>query len=423
MRKLLVTALLLVMVVLPASGETLSSMNDLVSYALAHSYSYTRALYDANTAYSSLATDAWYESSSMSLRSDAAVNSTTNGVSATLSVDVPVNDYLTISGNIDTALSGKMSVSINPLAQPESTVEEELAYENASLNLAELKQSISNDVVSAYISYRLAEEELSLTEKQADLAKQEYEFEQELYDLGEVTLIELQEVLDDLSDAQNSVSTGRNSLTTAKRALMQTLGAETAAELTLPVIDLQAFADLATVNEDTDYAASTSVMGTYAVISAVNSEKTAQDTYDTQRLFEPNVSISSNISTSGAITGSVSFSMGFDSFKEDVKADYLDALTLAQQNTLSTISSAQYSLDALIESIAYDKLQIADARRQVEMTQRLIDEAETLYAHDEYDELDLASLKLSAESKELSLMKEILDWYEHQLEIKVYLTT
>ncbi len=64
-------------------------------------------------------------------------------------------------------------------------------YRNAQLNLEDLQQNIALDVRQAYLDYLTAEKSLDVTEKQELSAQQALTAEQERYNVGAATLVEL----------------------------------------------------------------------------------------------------------------------------------------------------------------------------------------------------------------------------------------
>lgn len=64
-------------------------------------------------------------------------------------------------------------------------------YENARLDLENLQQTVATEVRQAYLDYQIAAKRLEVTEKQLQAARQALEVEQERYNVGASTLVEL----------------------------------------------------------------------------------------------------------------------------------------------------------------------------------------------------------------------------------------
>ena len=92
------------------------------------------------------------------------------GGSVSLSLSVPIFDRFTTRNNVQRA---------------------EVQYENARLAYDELQQDIAVQVRQAYLDYQTAQKQLEVTEKQLAAAELALEAEQERYNVGASTLVEL----------------------------------------------------------------------------------------------------------------------------------------------------------------------------------------------------------------------------------------
>ncbi len=103
---------------------------------------------------------------------------------------VPFGDQL--SDNRSEFIGLNLQIPIFNRFQTKTNVERaRVQYENARLDLENLEQSVASEVRQAYLDYQTAVKRLDVTEKQLQAAQQALEVEQERYNVGASTLVEL----------------------------------------------------------------------------------------------------------------------------------------------------------------------------------------------------------------------------------------
>ncbi len=103
---------------------------------------------------------------------------------------IPFGDQL--SDNRSQSVSLSLSIPIFDRFVTKNSVERaRVQYDNALLDLENLRQNIALEVRQAYLDYETAVKRLDVTEKQLRAAEQALEVEQERYDVGASTLVEL----------------------------------------------------------------------------------------------------------------------------------------------------------------------------------------------------------------------------------------
>ncbi len=419
MKKFLLVTAVILLLLSPIYAETLESTDDLIAYGLAHNITYMKALYALRSAESALDVEKPYEAASLEVSSTAKLNSSSNSWDSSMDLDVPLLDQLSLSANIDTDLDGSVGLTYKPFEVSESTVTIDTTYESALVYLNELEKTLTSTIIDDYLSYMIALEELEYQQGVADLEKIYYEDELALYDLGESTIIEVQDVFIDWTEKKALVRSKQNTLTEAKINLYTTLGSDSQS-LDLPVIDIASLTAIIAENDLIDFESITSPMVAYSVVDAQNTVLKAQDAYDTQRSYDPDLKISGDMDTSGEITTSIVFGIGFDDFNGDEKDELYDDLILAQAEAVSKITEVQFKIDTLIMTLEEDKREIDDLSLEIEMNDLLIEEGKLLFEYGEFTELELQSLLLNSELLEINLYSKIKEKYIHQLDLLVY---
>ncbi len=121
-------------------------------------------------------------STSYSSRSGSRVNGTF--------VETPFSDQL--SDNQARSLNLSLTIPIFNRLQTSTAIEtRRVQHANAMLDLAALQQSVALDIRQAYYDYEISVKQLDVTNKQQRAAEQALEVEQERYDVGASTLVEL----------------------------------------------------------------------------------------------------------------------------------------------------------------------------------------------------------------------------------------
>ena len=103
---------------------------------------------------------------------------------------------VSFSDQLDRNRGGNVSISLSVpifdrLSTKNSTQRARIQYDNAKLDLENLQQNIALQVRQAYLDYLTAEKRLDVTEKQLISAEQALTADQERYNVGAATLVEL----------------------------------------------------------------------------------------------------------------------------------------------------------------------------------------------------------------------------------------
>lgn len=105
-------------------------------------------------------------------------------------VETPFSDQL--GDNQAKSLSFSLSIPLfNRLAVKTSVERSRVQYANAILDLEAMQQSVALDIRQAYYDYQIGVKQLDVSAKQLRAAEQALEVEQERYDVGASTLVEL----------------------------------------------------------------------------------------------------------------------------------------------------------------------------------------------------------------------------------------
>lgn len=116
--------------------------------------------------------------------------------------EIPFNDQL--SDNRSGRMSLNLSIPLfNRFATRTNVHRTKIQYENSQLDMDNLKQTVALEVRQAYLDYQTAAKRLDVTEKQLRAARQAEAVEQERYNVGASTLVELTQARATLVDAES----------------------------------------------------------------------------------------------------------------------------------------------------------------------------------------------------------------------------
>ena len=136
---------------------------------------------------------------------------------------------VSFSDQIDRNRGGNISLNLSVpifdrLSTKNSTQRAKIQYDNAKLDLENLQQNIALQVRQAYLDYLTAEKRLDVTEKQLISAEQALTADQERYNVGAATLVELSQSRASFVQAQSDQNQARFDFIFQKKLIDYYLG-------------------------------------------------------------------------------------------------------------------------------------------------------------------------------------------------------
>lgn len=397
------------------------NIDSLYNVAVNKDINYLIALEDIDDALDALDEDPLYYDSTLSVTSSVENTSGTYSYSSKLAIEVPIIEQVSIDANIDTDLDGSVGFTYSPLELPDSTVEEELDYENTSLYAEEYKEELNIAITESYLNYLLSIDKLDLQNTQAEIDKAYYEQKKQLHEYDEATLIEVQEALFDYNDSTLSISDKELDVYENRIALVELMGLENSEDIIIPETNLDEIFELVTNLEEVVLEENYSPMNSYDVVAALNTTIILEDSYDSMKLYDPTFNISGEYNTDGDFSASIYFKTSFDDYNADEKEDLLDDIELARESATQLIYSMNEKIEILQKEILSDKQQISSIKNQIEDNNYVMQEAASLLELGEYEELDYQELKLNEDNLKLSLIEAYITMYINQLTLLNYI--
>ncbi len=420
-KKYIIFAALLILSLSSLSASISENIENFVSYAINNNTDYLSAFSQMENAKDDLKSDPLYYDSSMSLSSNISSDFSSVDSTTSLSIDIPILEQLSLNGTINSDLDGNIGFVYSPLNKAESTVSNEIAYQNSSIYLNEYKESLSLEITKAYLNYLISIEELTQQENLVENMNKIYEQDKKLYDLDEISLVDLQSSLLDYNETKNNLKDYNLAVYKSKLELYELLGINKTTNMVIPISDLQ---DVIKLTEELDTVISDkefSVMSDYSVVEALNNIIVLEDSYDSLDLYLPTLNFSTNVSLDGVVSASVLFKTSYSDYNGDTKETLESEIKLSKKKSAAIIQKVQNEIDILKRTVESDYQSIENIKMEIEQNQLVLNEAKSLLDLDEYEVLDYETLIINANNINLNLIKAYIILYEDQLNLINYL--
>ncbi len=420
-KKYIIFAALLILSLSSLSASISENIENFVLYAINNNTDYLSAFSQMENAKDDLKNDPLYYDSSMSLSSNISSDFSSVDSTTSLSIDIPILEQLSLNGTINSDLDGNIGFVYSPLNKAESTVSNEIAYQNSSIYLNEYKESLSLEITKAYLNYLISIEELTQQENLVENMNKIYEQDKKLYDLDEISLVDLQSSLLDYNETKNNLKDYNLAVYKSKLELYELLGINKTTNMVIPISDLQ---DVIKLTEELDTVISDkefSVMSDYSVVEALNNIIVLEDSYDSLDLYSPTLNFSTNVSLDGVVSASVLFKTSYSDYNGDTKETLESEIELSKKKSAAIIQKVQNEIDILKRTVESDYQSIENIKMEIEQNQLVLNEAKSLLDLDEYEVLDYETLIINANNINLNLIKAYITLYEDQLNLINYL--
>jgi len=434
MRKhIIIIFAIFVLISAAANSETiLSSLEDIASYAAEHNPDYKSSKVNIIRADDNRLGLFLFKNSSLSVNTDIYNNlqgSETGLTEYTGSVysaalTLPVIEQLSLSASVDTDLNGQLGFSLKPLDHSSAQKELELDYNSSLISAEGTLISVKIDTVGAALNWMSAKRELSSADRESELSEIKYKDNKVRYDLGELTLDELQDSLIAWSEARVLLSSEEQQYKVSENQLYSTLGGGSG-EVIVNMMEMETLKNaLVILKKSLDPAAGTPMKQSTYLLSVLDAQS-AEINLDHTWNFEPELSASAGmlIDSTGnlSVEAGIQFSISPGNFQKKKRTiaekEYQISLLVADQS----LNLAQLNLEQTKDSIKSTAINSNISQLKMEQAKVLLSEAELLYKNGEYSELELNESQLTLDKAENSLFLSIINEYLSWLELEKYM--
>ena len=434
MRKhIIIIFAIFVLISAAANSETiLSSLEDIASYAAEHNPDYKSSKVNIIRADDNRLGLFLFKNSSLSVNTDIYNNlqgSETGLTEYTGSVysaalTLPVIEQLSLSASVDTDLNGQLGFSLKPLDHSSAQKELELDYNSSLISAEGTLISVKIDTVGAALNWMSAKRELSSADRESELSEIKYKDNKVRYDLGELTLDELQDSLIAWSEARVLLSSEEQQYKVSENQLYSTLGGGSG-EVIVNMMEMETLKNaLVILKKSLDPAAGTPMKQSTYLLSVLDAQS-AEINLDHTWNFEPELSASAGmlIDSTGnlSVEAGIQFSISPGNFQKKKRTIAQEEYQISLLETKQTLNLAKLNFEQTIDSIKSTAINSNISELKMEQAKILLSEAELLYKNGEYSELELNESQLTLDKAENSLFLSIINEYLSWLELEKYM--
>jgi len=415
-----------------AEATKLDSLEAVGVWAKAHNLDYRKAAWEAQKAFdaipgllkldkSTLNLSSQYSGSASTPAAGAAASTTTPTFSASL--NLPIVDQLGLSFKTDQDLNGQAGITVTPLAQSTTKDQARLAWEKAALAAENTGLSVQNSAIKAFLSKQNAQRNLKTQESTVNLKEIAYQDQKERYAQGEATLDDVRDALLEWSTARSGLGKARQTALKAEADLALALNSESGS-ITFPAMDGEGLGrELEKLKAANPFESLTAALA-YEVQSAQKNVSSAKLTFDSTRIFDPDLVLGANLSysakTGTAYSATATLSFGYESWKAGAKAEYRTDLELAQSSAAKTLADATMTLDRAVAALADAAENTSIQKLQASRNTELLSETEFLATTGDASQLEVEEAKLSVQASEDGLFSALVEEYGAWLDLLRY---
>lgn len=402
------TRILLVLLSLPAilTAGT-GGFEQLTTSILADSLDYEQALLEYDQLVEQL-TGTWlYEQSSLSLKSQALLQSGGSTVAGELSLAVPLTDRLSLRASLDQNLSGSFSVEYSPFYRSTRTIEEEYSLLSATAGLEERADSILSAAFSSLLTYLRAQNDYEIALMAKELYDGIYQDMLLRYEAGDIGFEELFDASIDAKDSQNTLLQARIETSSRQAALYEAVGEDHAQQL-LSLIDQIDLETLIQDVEDRHLEELAQVEESNEVTLARLTLQKAQSLAELTTGYVPELVLSSSVNYNPlTVTPSFSFSISLTDFDTSEQLLTSREIELYRKRLEAAIEAVTTRIDTITMGIDLSRQQYQLAVLQLEQQQTLLEESEFLYEGGELSTFEYELSLLAFHQTEMQLTGSI----------------
>jgi outer membrane protein TolC len=416
-----------------ANSETvLSSLDEVASYGAEHSIDNKNSQINVKRADENRTGIILLKNSSIAVEANIfedfngnTANSNRSGeLGYSSSFTVPVIEQISFSASVDNNLNSQLEISLNPLSHSSTQKESELNYNSSIISADGVDISAQIEAVESALSWMLADREFKTAQREAELSEIKYKDDKVRYELGELSLDELQKSLISWSETRVLLSTKDQQFRISESFLYSALGVGPD-EMTVEQIELETLEDellLIKNSFDPQYGNALKISSYLISVLEVHSAKlNLNNTWVYEPDLRASVGVSFNSSGGIYVEAEVRFSISpvdLQKKKRDIaEEEYKISLSEAEQS----LNQAELNFEQTIENINSSAINSDISRLEMEQAGILLSEAELLYKLGEYSEIELYESQLTLIKVENSLFQTLTDEYLSWMELKKYM--
>lgn len=410
-------------------AQDLDSLDAIKTYAISHSLSYRKAMWEVQKAKNNLdgilTLDETEISSSLELEDDSESEFSTT-------LDVPIFDQLSINSSISTDYSASLGFKFNPLIHDDNREQLKINLQKTLAYAEEEAIKVENQALEVTLEWMSIKKNVDIQSKKVGVKENLYLDERIRYKAGESDLDDVRDLLINWTEERKILTTLENSLRSQEALLLSALSSNldnnmikliSIKDLELELEKIKEVLDLKKCNSGKVY----SVRNAYLDIQSTEKELKSTWLFDPTFSVEGNFNIDDFSENSESFDGenlgwNLTFKLGFslddwnkqdrDELKADLVFDKEEAIQIEKE------SSFQLAQAALSLQSTQQTREIAELER--EENKELLDEAVYLQNLGKYSLAQKDDMQLDYDQSEADLFKAMVDEYLAWREIMLF---
>jgi len=415
-------------------GESmLSSLEEIAAYGAGHNLEYKSSQVGVLTAADNRTSILLLEDSSITTEgtyNDANNSDVNNGDSSswglTSKLTVPVLEQLSLSGSIDEELNSQVGLILSPLAHSDSHIQSEISYDSTLVIAESARISAENDTLSAALNWMVSTRDLEVLQRSAELKDIIYNDDKVRYDLGEITLDDLQDSLISWSESRIELSEAQKNFHIAESSLYSELGTG-AGDITVKSLDMESVENSLDSIKKSFVRELGDPLKSDAYLLALLNVNSAEANLDNIWIYDPELKAEAGFvfnqdekSDPININASISFTLALDDFQKNKRDIAKEELQIKISEAQQSRFEAELEFEQIIDSIDSTEINSEISRLEYEQAQILLSEAELLQKLGETSQIELEESRLTVNSSENALFRALADEYLAWTELKKY---
>lgn len=416
--------ILIALSVVALHGETqLNTLEEIALYGSEHNLSYQSSQIGVLEAEGDLVGVFKWENTSIDI--DAGYDESDSyrwDFSSTLTV--PIIEQISLEGEIEEDTSGKIGFILSPLEHSSDKILSEINYDSALLNAEDVRLSSENSAVSAALNWMIAYRYFESQKTLASIKEINYNDDKVRYELGEVSLDELQVSLIEWSEARVELSDKTKTYQASKSSLLGELGSGRE-DVTIKKLSLEELKNsLLRIQESLEPESGNPLKNNNYQISLLN-VNSARATDKNTWVYEPDLELSTylDFDGDGDVTFSADLSLTLSLDQVQLRESRIKEMELeiSLKEAEQSRNEAELEFQQIVDSISSTEINSEIALLELEQATILLSEAELLERLGEYSSIELEEMNVTFFIAENSYFESLANEYEAWLALKEYL--
>lgn len=411
-----------------AAVHELSSLDEIVEYALTHNLSYRQELWEVEKARNDIEGLLRLDRTSFSFTQDIPIvedPSTDGEMEYSTGVTIPVIDQITLFSSINQDSDIVSGLNFSPLAHDDTKEQNIITYEKALIKAEQGALDVRKEALITALSWMDYSRQLRTRELLVFLKETVYEDEKVRYELGEATLDDVKEALLEWSEAQGDRTSLAQKERTARTDLYSTLQSDSSA-LSVSVLSMaalrQAVDELSADIDITQVESETTSEVLLAELDARSLEEVRKNTWLFEPVLNAGLSVMQSADQDLQVGATVSVSFGLDDFNREERDELAIDIGLAREQHQQTLEQSRLEYEEQLLTLEAAKASREVRNIELEQMELLKEEAEFLFDQGDMSELEFEDARITYEQAENSLFSALVEEYTAWVNLKSYIS-